>query len=400
MSYRTIAISWLPRSQAEWRVFTAVRQEAANVWSWLVEEHATARLAGGRWPSKAEWQKQAKGRFLNLLAQSVQQTIADFCEAVTATTQLRRNGHPDASYPFRKPRYRVVIFTNQGARIKGGHLLLPCGQAGKLRVRLPEAVKLPGRLMEVRLHYGTVELVCAVADTPVASGPVIGIDLGVNTLLAATDGDQAILVSGREVKAQMRLRNKQLAEVVRLQSKKAKGSRRWQKLQRRKWRNLEKAHRRILDLCHKATRQVANAFPHAKAYVGQPFNDAARRLHRVQAQLVHEACNAKLIAQLGYKLAVAVQVPEAYSSQECPCCGVRNKCRRTYRCACGTRAPRDVVGCTNILAIGQHGGMSSGRTIPRVVVSCYPGSILALPGSRADTSQVARVHPTREAPQL
>jgi hypothetical protein len=37
----------------------------------------------------------------------------------------------------------------------------------------------------------------------------------VNSLLAATDGQTAVVVSGRAVKAVMRYRNKKLAEIVR-----------------------------------------------------------------------------------------------------------------------------------------------------------------------------------------
>jgi putative transposase len=372
MPYRTIEIAWLPRSQTDWRTFSAVRQEAAAVWNWLVEAHADVRAGAESWPSKAEWQKRAKGRFSNLHSQSVQQTIADFCEAVTATTVLRHDSRPDARYPFRKPKYRCVIFTNQAARVRDGVLTLPCGQAGRLRVRIPEAVNLPGRLMEVRLHFGKVELVCQVPDVVHPTGPVIGIDLGVNTLLAATDGERVVLVSGRSVKSVVRLRNKRIGEITAKQSHKVKGSRRWRKLQRRKYRTLDRAHHQVRDLCHKATRKVADAFPHAKAYVGEPFNDAAQRLGRVQAQQVNQACNAVLIAMLAYKLASAIRVSEEFTSQTCPVCGERNRCRRTYRCVCGCTAPRDVVGAVNIRSIGTDGQMAPGRSVPNAVHWVHP----------------------------
>lgn len=375
MVYRTITIVWLPHSQLEWGVFTAARLEAAEVWNWLVEEHASRRTNCLPWPSKAEWQRMAKGRFPSLHSQSVQQTIADFCEAVQSTTELRRNGQSDARYPFRKPKYRQVIFTNQAARIRDGVLILPCGQAGDLRVEIPEAVTIPGRLMEIRLNYGSVEVVCQISDEPRSQGSVIGVDLGVNTLLAATDGDKAILVSGRKLKSVVRLRNKNLGEIVRRQSSKTKGSRRWKKLQRRKKRTLAKNHRRIRDLCHKATRKVADQFPDAKAYVGEPFNDAAQKVGRVTAQQVSQACNSVLIHQLGYKLGAAIQVNEAYTSQTCPVCGVRNKCRRTYRCNCGVQAKRDVIGATNILAVGTNGMMVPGRSVPNAVYCMHPTSI-------------------------
>jgi putative transposase len=375
MPYRTIEISWLPRSCTAWRTFSAVRQEAAAVWNWLVEAHADLRATGQPWPSKTDWQKQVKGRFPNLHSQSVQQTVADFCDAVTATTVLRSSSRPSACYPFRKPKYRCVLFTNQAARLRNAVLTLPCGQAGNLRIRLPDTVTIPGRLMEVRLHFGKVELVYEVSTIVHPPGPVIGVDLGVNTLLAATDGNQALLVSGRVVKSVVRLLNKRLAEMSAKQSGQTRGSRRWRKLQRHKYRMLDKSRRRIRDLCHKATRKVVNTFPQARAYVGEPFNAAAQRLSRVQAQQVSQACTALLIAMLAYKLETAMRVQEACSSQTCPVCGERNKCGRVYHCACGAKAPRDVIGSVNIRSIGLTGGMQTGCRVPNAIQWVHPQSI-------------------------
>ena len=399
MSYRTIKIDRLPQSRKHWKTFTAVRMEAGRLWSWLVERHADTRQHGGAWPSKAELQKEAKQQFPCLHSQSVQQTIADFCEAIASAESLRKRGE-EYEYPHKKPRYRQVIFTNQGAKVRNGLLSLPCGKAGRLAVRLPKGVRFPGRLMEVRLNYGCVEMVCESADEEQSGGPIIGIDLGVNTVIAATDGAKAILVSGRDIKATLQLRNKRLAEITAKQSRKTKGSRRHKRLQRCKYRMLSAAKNKVRDLCHKATRKVAEVFPNAKAYVGEPFNDAAQKMGRKQAQTVASACNRKIISLLNYKLAACIEVKEAYSSQTCPVCGERSKHHRTYRCQCGYSAPRDVVGCTNIRTIGMDGVMRPGCSVPNAIQwrypSKYPSTTL---GSHADTMQVAREQ-SREATGL
>jgi len=128
---------------------------------------------------------------------------------------------------------------------------------------------------------------------------------------------------------------------------------------------LGKTKRRIRDLCHKATRQVADAFPNATCYVGEPFNDAARRIGRKQAQQVSTACTRKIIQLLDYKTAGALTLSEAYSSQTCPVCGERSKHRRMYRCpSCGATGPRDAVGAVNILSLGINGAMVQGRSPP------------------------------------
>jgi len=276
MSYRTVEIAWQPRTNSQWHTFTASRQEAARLWGDLVVRHHRLRCLTWQWPSKSRWQKWAKRKYPNLSAQSCQQIISEFCEAVDSTRQLRKNGHSETSYPWKKPHYRDVVYTNQDARIRDGHLILPNGTSGTLRIRLPATVILPGRLMEVRMSYGRVRLVCEVPDAPRSEQRVIGVDLGVNTLIAATDGQKAVLVSGRKVKA-----------IV----------------QRRKHTMLDKTQRQVRDACHQATHIVKETFPGATCYVGEPYNDASQKMHRVQAQQVSQACTRQIINQLNYKTA-------------------------------------------------------------------------------------------------
>jgi putative transposase len=373
MSYRTIKIAWLPRSSSQWAIFTASRLEAGKLWSDLVERHHAARSASTVWPSKGVLQKEAKGKYPSINSQSAQQIIGEFVEAVNSTRQLRRKGHIEARFPWRKPKYHNVTYTNQGARIRDGVLILPHGSAGSLRIRIPITVTLPGRIMEVCLHYGEVSIVCEVADTVQKVTKTIGVDLGVNSLIAATDGKKAVVISGRRMKSIVRLRNKRLGSICSAQAAKTKGSRRYKRLQRRKYQVLEKSRRQTTDVCHKATRKIADAFPKAKAYVGKPFNDAAQKVGRKQAQQVSQACNGKIIQLLDYKLSGgAIQINEAYSSQTDPVCGKRNKCGRIYKCQCGTRAPRDVIGCVNIRSIGMVGLMVPGRRLPKTIHFVHP----------------------------
>ena len=193
MKYRTVAIHWLPHTPAEWRTFTASRKEAARLWGDLVARHHRVRRRRVTWPSKGRWERWARGKYPGLSAQSVQQLLGEFCEAVHSTRQLRKKGHDDAPYPWRRPRYHDVVYTNQDARVRHGDLVLPHGTSGRLHI--PLSRDLPGRLVEVRLQMGRLLLVCAVEDTPRPQQTVLGVDLGVNTLIAATDGEKALLVT-------------------------------------------------------------------------------------------------------------------------------------------------------------------------------------------------------------
>jgi hypothetical protein len=136
MSYRTIEIAWRPGATTAWATFTTSRQEAARLWNGLVRRHHRLRRLNWTWPSKARWQSWAKGRYPGLSAQSAQQLIGEFCEAVDSCRQLRRNGHAEARYPWRQRHYRAVLCINQDARIRNGRLMLPHGKRGTLRMRL------------------------------------------------------------------------------------------------------------------------------------------------------------------------------------------------------------------------------------------------------------------------
>ncbi len=341
----------------------------------MVEMHAVVRRLGLEWPSLKQWRDWAKSRFPSISAQSVQQTVGEFCENVDTTAEerqaQRKAGQKVTSrYPWRTSMYRDVVYTNQCAKLRDGILRLSHGKGGNspLSIRMPKKLTLPGRIMVVTLGYGVIRIVCEVPTAPVvADAPVIGVDLGVNTLLAATDGETAILVSGREAKAIVQYRNKSLAEFNEKISRTQPKSRRRSKLIRAKYRMLERCARKIKDLLHKATRAVARAFPKHRVVVGKAFNDAARKMGRKQAQQVSQASNSVLTKQLDYKLMGAEKVSEAYSSQTCPGCGCLQKCKRLYRCAtdgCGWTAPRDVVGCVNIRNIGIFGEMRKKQPMP------------------------------------
>lgn len=391
----------MPRTDAEWAAFTMARMDAARLWSAMVVRHARIRRCPWmKWPSCARWDRWARGKFPGISAQSVQQVVAEFLDAISATTTARKAQRAagedvTAKYPWKtRVKYRDVTYTNQDAVIRGNVLRLSNGKGNApLRITLPAGRPLPGRLAEVSLAFGVVRLVCKVADSDVvADGPLVGVDLGVNTLVAATDGKTAILVNGRGLKAIVQYRNK-TNTTLRSRIDRAKpGSKRRKKLARARHRSAAKVARKIRDALHKATRAVANAFPKSAAVVGKPFNDAARKMGRRQAQQVSQASNAKLIAMLAYKMAGGAESkPEPYSSQTCPVCGCRQKCRRVYQCKeCGLRAPRDVVGAVNIRSIGQYGEIRPGQSMPADVrwvrpLRKYPATPQGAAGSSGGT---------------
>ena len=408
---RTVIIHWKPRTKEEWAAFTASRRDAAELWNRMARIHTCCRQRRWKWPKKAAFRRWAtnnrnRGRaFTALHSQSCQEIIDQFLTNIEATSSKRRKARARGDekalkqifYPSAgRSRYRDVIYKNNQARIQDDYVVLPNGASQTLRIPLPAGYegkrtgstdnylwvdgKPLGRMMRATLTFGALYLSFDSEASEDVAGSEIGVDLGVNTLIAATDGVKALLISGRGIKSLVRYRNKKLGEITQKQTKKTqgitktKGSRSWKKLQRAKRKLLERNKRQINDAIHKATRQVADAFPGATAFVGKPFNDAARKVDRKRAQTVSSACNRKIIEKLGYKLKEAKEVEEHYTSQTCPGCGVRKKCKRIYHCKCGFTAPRDVVGAVNIRSKGQTGSIATGTAVPTSLTYSRPGA--------------------------
>lgn len=414
MAHRVIQIHWLPRSPEDWTAFTDSRREAARLWNRMARIHRFCRKRRWPWPTEKQYDLWMRNKFPHLPGMSKQALVRLFLKSIKGTSAKRKLGTPSelARYPktYRLGRegYRDVTWENNQVRARDGWLILPNKSLGALRIPLPDDIlieragapnewqvcmgdRIEGRLMQVQIAYGVVRIIVEISDEARQDGSVIGVDLGVNTLIAATDGERAVLISGRQAKSIQRLRAKELGKFSRTQSRKQRGSRRWKRLQRAKRVMLNKCRNRIQDLLHKATRQIADAFPDAHAFVGKPFNDASRRIGRRQAQNVSQACNRRIIDLLGYKLAQVTVIDEHYTSQTCPNCGERSKHRRVYVCShCSFIAPRDVVGSMNILDRGVRGDLTPGRTVPREITYLQP---VVRGCSRAEVSRLPVVTP-------
>lgn len=137
-----------------------------------------------------------------------------------------------------------------------------------------------------------------------------------------------------------------------------KGSRHWRRLQRSKRRQLRRLNHQIRDILHKQTTALVSTL-HAsgvQTVVIGDVRDLRKRVNYGSAanQRIHQMASGGVRQMITYKaerlgMQVVLQ-DEAYTSQECPCCGCRNKPRnRTYTCTgCGFRFHRDGVGTINI----------------------------------------------------
>jgi IS605 OrfB family transposase len=203
------------------------------------------------------------------------------------------------------------------------------------------------------------------------------VDPGIIHPFAVVSGEEALLVSGRGLRAECYLHLTDVKARARKMGRKApsrgqRGSRRWRKLRRTQRRQEARHRRRIHQGHHQAAKAVVAWAVERKVgtlRVGDPEGICNRDAGRRQNLRLRNWGRTHLIGALKDKAALAgikvVEVDERGSSSRCPLC--RNKVPkprgRTFTCPhCGFRGRRDLVGAVNIAAPG--GGVIRGN--PRI----------------------------------
>jgi IS605 OrfB family transposase len=201
---------------------------------------------------------------------------------------------------------------------------------------------------------------------------VAGVDPGIIHPFAAAVGEQALLVSGRAIRAETRLH---LADTKARQRRMAPktprrgqaGSRRWKQL-RAKQRRVEAAHRRrVRQAHHEAARTlIAWAIQHqvGTLVVGDPVGITNQDAGPVHNARLHAWRRTHLLGTLGDKAALAgiqvQRVDERGTSSTCPECHRRvpKPPGRNFSCPhCGHRGHRDLIAARNLAA--KRGGTTT-----------------------------------------
>ena len=302
-----------------------------------------------------------------------------------ACKTARANREQGAHYPHKRKRWRTTIWKSSAIRRHGDALMLSRARGHQpISISLPPQLHSVLRVLEVRLVWDrcarryTWHLVVENGKQPKeATGTnTVALDLGEIHPVAATDGQSAIVVSCRELRAKRQYSAKRLAELQARQSRCRKHSRRWWKLQKVKNRFRAKQQRRKRDLEHKISRSVVDYAVEQQAgtlAIGdvRDIADSGGK-GRKQNQRLSTWRHGKLRSYLSYKAEAegmrVVLVDEHYTSKTCPnpSCNHRHKpTGRMYRCpVCGFQAHRDVVGAVNILSRQLYGEVGKVRPPP------------------------------------
>jgi putative transposase len=253
----------------------------------------------------------------------------------------------------------------------------------------------------------TVEVDRAVPGRHARPGSVIGIDLGVKTLLTGVDdcGNVVTADGPRALRSALRA----LRRASRAHCRTARGSAN----RRRRAARLARIHARVADVradaLHKATTGLARRY---ETVVAEDLNVAGMTRNRRLARAIADQGFGQARRMLGYKTAWAggtLIIASRWfpSSKTCSGCGaVKAKLalsERTYICtSCGLILDRDVNAAANLLKLAASGAESqnaSGGTVRpdlagRVPVKEEPGT------ATADQTGTASGQPLAAGPEL
>lgn len=227
---------------------------------------------------------------------------------------------------------------------------------------------IPDNIVEIELIY-TNKLCLAikykVEDTykKIQSNNVAAIDLGeIHAITSIDNNGNALIITGRKLRSDKRLRNKEQGRIYNRISKCAKRSK-----QRKKYlkalNNLKvKFDAKILDSIHKITKLYVDYCVQndiGTVYYGDldsctrgtaEDHIGSRNIRQKLSQWNYGLIMLQLENKLSRYNIKLIKVKEYYTSKKCPKCGKLNKPNgRNYCCECGYTMHRDVNGAINIL---------------------------------------------------
>ena len=241
-----------------------------------------------------------------------------------------------------------------------GRILVPMILGDHQRQILQSGSPKEAELVFRRGHWFFNLVVESIDGEPVTSGPVMGVDVGENTLAATSTGR----IWGGE--ALRHRRDQHLALRRRLQSNGSQSAR--QTLRQVSGREM----RRVKHINHETSKGIieeARRIGAAKIVMEDltHIRDRLRAGRRMRARL-HRWAFRQLQSFVEYKahaVGIAVEyVDPAYTSQTCSACGqLGTRLKHRFECSCGLRAHADLNASRNLARIGTT------AVVPRAAVN-------------------------------
>jgi putative transposase len=336
----------------------------------------------GKWIGKTELQQAVKGKY-PMHSQSVQAVCHKYLWARDNTHKAIQKSVATARYPYKEKKHFNTKWAKDGFRIHPcGRIELSLGLRNGKR-QPPVAVKvkqLPqGTIKEIELIYDRKLMLAISYDDGCQPQDQHGqhsaaIDQGeIHAITAVCENGESVMLTGRKLRSIHRLRNKKLAELLRLMSHCKKGSRQWKRYKRALRYVLSKSEAQLKDGLHKITKNfvdwciqnevkevVIGDLDGIQRHTSKRNKKRKKVRSKRHNQQMSQWAFGKTHTYLSYKLAARgmklTKESEAGTTQTCPVCGKRKKCSsRNYVCVCGYRRHRDVHGASNFLTKHLYG---------------------------------------------
>ena len=333
-------------------------RSSADLWNQVCKWYWRTVDRQNHWLSKtAMRQWHCKGHD-TLPSQTAQEVAEQFYEAIGSWHDNDRKGDP----PKRCDKeYNVLRWTYQGVTLRDDGVLRLSTKHGEDSILIDWPVDREPRTVEIGRTSGGFVVRAQYDVEPedrTQGDKVAGIDLGEKHLAAVFTGTGAFTINGGELRALRHYQNRLKAKLDAKIDRKERGSNRWKKLVRTKNEQLEHIDNKITDLLHKLSRKTAEMLLE-RGVSAVAIGDVRGIRDRIDYgkktnQRLHQWAHGEFARMIEYKAKLAgitvKRVDEAYTSQECPQCGHRQKpSGREYVCSdCQFHGHRDVVGAANI----------------------------------------------------
>lgn len=373
--YKTICVP-IKCSNQDYEYLSSLNRISAEVWNKIIEiEKSYRETNDGKWINRSELQKSTKG-IAGLHAKGIQHIVNKYLYARESAMKIKGKGEK-CNYPHRKKKFLPTGWTYQCIKIDTERSVVFLSKPykfinGKKIKQKPVKCKMkniPQYITQIELIHNGVELQLSIKYKEdaqylqVKSNNHASIDLGEIHAIASIDSSgNAIIITGRKMRSIKQLRNKHQAKIYSRMSKCKYGSKQYWKYRNTMKKLSLKIENKINDSVHKISKLyldfcIMNNI--STVYYGD-LDGVSRdsknknKGNNVTRQKLSQWNRGELIKQLEVKISrygiKMIKVKEYYTSQKCPCCENLNKVKnREYKCNCGYKQHRDIVGAINIL---------------------------------------------------
>lgn len=367
-------------NNSDYQYLMNANKYSAEVWNYCVKIDQECKESSGKQMKFSELQSAVK-KFRKLSSKNNQLTFMKYYysrDAMWKSIKTKHENSDKVKLPYKEKKffntrwdYSTIRYDRNKNIIMLNKAMIGEGGYGKRQNPVSCRVKnIPPRIVEVELLYRKGLKLAIKYKEPdienvILSNNAASIDLGeIHSITSIDTQGNSIIITGRKIRTIKRLRNKEWGKLKSKQSRCVKGSIQYNKYSKAMYNLKYKTDHQIMDAVHKITKLYLDYCLTNKislVYYGDVDSATRNSKGKVgnNGQKLSQWNHGEIMNQLTNKLSryniQMIKVPEYYTSQACPSCGLLNKPKgRNYICECGYTQHRDILGSINILNM-NHG---------------------------------------------